>query len=502
LNSLYKIITKDGTVETLRLNAAQQKLLAQMHNRVVIVKARQLGVTTLLAILWLDECLFSASPVQCAIIAHRKPDAEKIFKKIRFAYDSLPPELRAMFPLASDSASELSFKHNHASIKVDTSVRSDTIHRLHISEYAKLCAQFPARALEVRTGAMQAVPGNGTIVIESTAEGAEGHFHDIATRAIELAQSGKAPRQDDYRLVFFPWFEDPAYVRDADDGAVSERMNEYFDRAQMEARATISPAQRAWYAAKMAGDFGGDQAMMFQEYPTTVDEAFRVSVEGCYYTRELALARTQGRVCKIPLLDNVPVNTFWDFGHSGRNDATTLWLHQRVAAEHRFLAAHEFELGATIADYARWLQACGYVYGTHYLPHDADHKLLGSDPDKNRSIMEMLQDAMPGQRFEIVPRITEINTGIQATRNMFPSCWFDEDGCADGLRALANYRREWDEKRGVWTNKPRHDDASHFADALRQFGQVADNGEAFRQRAAEGRARLPWRAARRVHGVL
>jgi hypothetical protein len=55
---------------------------------------------------------------------------------------------------------------------------------------------------------------------------------------------------------------------------------------------------------------------------------------------------------------------------------------------------------------------------------------------------------------------------ISAARCAFASCHFDEQSCALGLKRLRAYRKEWDEDRGVWKDRPRHDDASHGADSI------------------------------------
>ena len=95
---------------------------------------------------------------------------------------------------------------------------------------------------------------------------------------------------------------------------------------------------------------------------------------------------------------------------------------------------------------------------------------------------------MPGQRFEIVPRVSTTAAGIQATRNQFASCWFSEEGCDLGLKRLANYRKQWDKTRGCWKDEPLHDENSHGADAFRQFGQVAEAGEKFQTAVASTRS--------------
>jgi len=486
LSNLYKIIIKDddedeGLVIQFRPNRAQRRLLARLHNRNIILKARQLGFTTLIALLWLDTALFSNSPIRCGIIAQDKGAAESIFRdKVKFAYDNLPESLRMVMPLAKDAADELLFAHNGASIRVATSMRSGTIHRLHVSEFGKICAKYPEKAKEVVTGSIPSVPTSGILVIESTAEGREGEFYKMTQRAKAQHEARKVLGPKDYRFHFFPWWEEPGYVVDPQHVEIGEKDNEYFERIESLIHRPLSLEQRAWYVATRDADFSGDDEKMWQEYPSTAEEAFQVSTEGCFYAKQLVQARKEGRICAVPYEQNSPVNTFWDLGHSGQSDATGIWFHQRIGLQNRFLRYIEWAEGETLAEYMRYLLSTGYIFGRHYLPHDADNKRLGTDPDKNRSIKEMLEEMLPTHHFETVSRVTDIHTGIQAVRNIFSTCWFDEVGCKDGLPHLEGYRKEWDDKHGCWRGTPRHDEHSHGADSFRQFAQEADAGNVFR----------------------
>ena len=114
---------------------------------------------------------------------------------------------------------------------------------------------------------------------------------------------------------------------------ITSKDNQYFDAVEAEMRTNIDAEQRAWYVATRDADFVGNEDNMLQEYPSTPKEAFEVSSEGCYYTTQLTLARKQGRVLRMPVL-NVPVNTFWDIGNS---DGTAIWFHQQVGMEDRFI---------------------------------------------------------------------------------------------------------------------------------------------------------------------
>lgn len=483
---LYKIIVKDLSgdegdtiVAPFIPNRAQRLLIENLHGRNIILKARQLGFTTLAAIVFLDHALFNAN-ARCGIIAQDREAAEAIFRdKVKFAYENLPEFMRLWFPLARDSASELLFAHNNSSIRVATSMRSGTIHRLHVSEFGKICAKYPDKAKEVVTGSIPAVPTSGVLIIESTAEGREGEFYKMTSRAMAQQQAGKKLGPKDYRFHFFAWWQEPGYEIDPETVVITEKDAKYFTETEAKIGQSLSERQRAWYVATREADFSGDQEKMYQEYPSTPEEAFQVSTEGCFYAEQMAALRKEGRILRIPLASG-PVNTFWDLGHSGQSDATGIWFHQRVGLENRFLRYKEWSSGETLSEYVRYLQSTGYVFGRHFVPHDAENKRLGTNPDHNRSILEMMQDLLPGHRFEVVPRVTDIHTGIQAVRNVFSSCWFDEEGCKEGLDHLAGYRKEWDAKHGVWRGTPRHDEHCHSADAFRQFGQEADNGNSFR----------------------
>jgi hypothetical protein len=201
--ALYQIMLKsdkgDGSVVPFKPNRSQRKFMKRMWHRNIILKARQLGFTTLIAIMWLDHALFNADQ-RCGIIAQDKEAAAIIFRdKVKLAYERLPEQLRLAMPLKRDSASELLFAHNNSSIRVATSMRSGTIHRLHVSEFGKIGAKFPEKAKEVVTGSLPAVPLDGIAIIESTAEGREGEFFKMSQRAEALSEQGSklSPRNSE-----------------------------------------------------------------------------------------------------------------------------------------------------------------------------------------------------------------------------------------------------------------------------------------------------------------
>ena len=472
--ALYKIMVKSAqgdesfTIPFLP-NRAQRRFISRLWNRNLILKARQLGFTTLVAILWLDHALFNADQ-RCGIIAQDREAAEAIFRdKVKFGYDHLPEDIRQRFPLARDSASELLFAHNNSSVRVATSMRSGTIHRLHISEFGKICAKYPDKAAEVVTGSIPAVPLDGILVIESTSEGREGEFAEMsrAAQALHFGHRLLTPR--DYRFHFYAWWQEPTYSMDPTLVEVSIEQHDYFERIEIEMGCKLDAGQRAWYVATLNADFPGREERMWQEYPSTPDEAFQISPEGHYYAKDMVLLRKRGGITKVPLLD-VPVHTFWDIGNA---DGTAIWFMQELRGEPRFIRYYE-EHVEDLRHYVAYLQSTGYLFGAHFLPHDADHKRLG---DFNRSTRDMLAALMPGQQFVIVPRITELITGIQQVRKHLKSAYFDEIGCKQGLERIAGYRKKFSRSEGRYIDQPdKANGCSEGADALRQWAQANENG--------------------------
>ncbi|WP_285907670.1 hypothetical protein [Pseudodesulfovibrio pelocollis] len=454
LNSLYKIINKDGDIIPFRMNWAQRQFMLAWWYRNLILKARQLGLTTLMCLVALDICLFNSN-VRAGIIAHHKDDAKAFFRdKVRFAYRQMPEEFQAARPVITENADELLFSNN-SSIRVSTGFRSGTLQFLHVSEYGKICARHPERAREIRTGAFNAVPQNGFITIESTAEGQTGDFHDKCKTARDLLASGREPGPLDFKFFFFPWFQEPQYAVDPNQAIIYPHHDEYFARLQDNLGILLNDRQRAWYAA-MENEQQDD---MKREYPSTPEEAFEAAIEGAYYSAQFSRIRANRQICNVPYDPALPVHTGWDLGMS---DSMDIWFFQDLAGREFRVIDHYSNSGEGIEHYASVLDARGYRYGQHVAPHDIRVREIGTGKSRLETAREH------GIEFTVAPMLS-VHDGINATRNMLPKCYFDERRCADGIKALEAYRKEWDDRNGCWRNAPLHDWTSHAADAFRTF---------------------------------
>jgi hypothetical protein len=444
-DGFYKIKDKSGRIVPFRMNEDQAKFLNERHGMDVVLKARQKGFTTIIQLDMLDDCLFVPN-TSAGVIAHNLNDAKAFFAdKIKFAYDGLPLEFRQAVSAEQDAADSMKFS-NGSSIRVGTSLRSGTLQRLHVSEYGKLCAKFPEKAREVRTGAFNTVQIGQRITVESTAEGQAGDFYDMCRLAEGKDQSGEALTPLDFKFHFAPWWTSAEYTLDADVTITSE-MAAYFDKLSG-VGIKLSAGQKAWYVKK--AEQQGDDVK--REFPSTSKESFEVAIEGAYFSTQMMTMRKQGRICRIPVLD-APVYTTWDLG---LNDSMAITFWQDVGMERRAVDYYENN-GEGFGHYARILSERGYNYQRHYMPHDADHRML------NVLATTRKQEAESAgiKPIEVLDRIKAKQDGIEASRAFMPHVYIDEVRCAQLIKCLDSYRKEWDDKRGVYKDHPLHDWSSH-----------------------------------------
>jgi hypothetical protein len=459
LNNLYIITDKNSRRVTFTMNTAQEALYHEMHYQNVILKARQRGFTTFIQILMLDACVFN-SDTRAGTIAHTLGDAQVIFRdKVKFPYDNLPEGIKAKVGVEDDNKTELLLSNN-SSIRVGVSLRSGTLQYLHVSEYGKICAKFPEKAREVRSGALNTIGKDQLVFIESTAEGQDGHFFDICQAARTKKNTGDALTPMDFKFHFSPWWEDDTYTLAPGSVDIPQFYAEYFGKLKGHG-VNLTPAQQAWYVKK-AEQQQGD---MKREFPSTPDEAFEAAIEGAYYSDQLARMEMDKRLTRLPIDTGIPVMTSWDLG---LNDNCTIWFVQVVGREIRWVDYYEnsgFGLEHYVAELKKRREAGGYTFGDHYFPHDVNNGEISNGKSRFDTLVGL------GVTPTAVPRVQSINDGINATRRMLGTSLIDPVRCERGLKCLRNYRKEWDEDRATFRDKPFHNWASHGADSFRNFAQ-------------------------------
>lgn len=200
-----------------------------------------------------------------------------------------------------------------------------------------------------------------------------------------------------------------------------------------------------------------------EQYAQEFECAFDVPALGAIYGAEIADARRDGRICAVPYDRAALVHTAWDLGVG---DDTCIWFWQQVGREIHLIDYYA-NRGQPITHYLSVVQAKGYSYGRHFVPHDAEARERWTANTMTQVAAEQ------GFQMEVLPR-EEVEQGINAVRMMFSRCWFDEAKCSDGLDSLMNYRREYAEKLGQFKPTPLHDWASHGADAFRYLAMALE----------------------------
>lgn len=203
------------------------------------------------------------------------------------------------------------------------------------------------------------------------------------------------------------------------------------------------------------------QSMSADEFESEMECSWFASVKGSYYGTELQTAK----VGNYPTLPQAESHYVFDLGY---RDSTAIWRWQETPEHIRVTLAVEYD-GKSIDFYINWLHSqreAGHRMGNVWLPHDARAKSLQT----GRSIVE--QFLSNGIRPRLVPNLS-IQDGVSSARLMFKELVFDENGCYNGLKALKSYRREFDEEKKAFRDKPLHDWASNFADSFRYMGLVA-----------------------------
>lgn len=467
LSNLYWIMDKEGRTVRFRPNEAQQRFMDALWYRNLVPKARQRGFSTLIQILMLDAALFEHQ-LRAAVIAQDMNIARKIFRdKIKFAYNRLPPTLREMRPLTTNSTEELMLGGNGSSLYVATTSRGGTLQWLHVSEFGAICANNPEHAEEIETGALPSVSPSGITCIESTIKGISGKFSDMCRRALARAQIGVALSNLEYRVHFAGWHDAREYETDPTNVRINAEDAAMFNRMEAAIGQPISDRKRAWYVITRDETFSGDQAKMWSEYPTTIEEAFTVSTEGHWLADVLSAARVQRRIVKgLPYNPELPVNFFWDLGVS---DDIAIWCHQFDGIWDNFVDYVEIsEVPYSVP--VQMLQDRNFrVWGQTFLPHDGNQRRPGATSLKTPK--DMLED-LHVPNIVIVPQTPELTIGNNLMRKAFSRYRFDEEKCADGITHLSGYMKPWIKRYSVWGPGYVKNGHQHAADALRQHAQA------------------------------
>ena len=201
------------------------------------------------------------------------------------------------------------------------------------------------------------------------------------------------------------------------------------------------------------------------KYRQEFECSFDAAVEGSYYGQMLNELEDKKHMQEIPREELSRTFTAWDLG---MGDSTSIWVAQLVGTEVRLIDYYENH-GVGLDHYVKWIKDNDYSKAEHILPHDVRVRELGT----GKSRLEMLEDS--GLEVKIAPRMG-LDDGIQAVRRLLPRCWFNVPKVQNGLNCLRNYRRDYDEKRKIFFERPLHDWSSHGSDSFRYLALGLDEG--------------------------
>lgn len=459
LNNLYTILDKNGVKKKLRLNHAQMNVLQNFrHNKKIILKSRQQGISTLYLAYNLDDCLFKPG-YQAGIQSYGLDESEKLSKRALLMWNDMDQEVKDIFQLELATSNSKGMSFSNGSVLKIGNFRGDTLQSLHVSELAKIANKFPEKAKELKTGAFQAVGKDNKITLESTAEGKTGLFWEIWTKSISKIKRNIVLGPFDFEPIFLSWVYDPDCNIDHE-VEISENLATYFKKKEEELSITLEDTQKWWYASKQE-ELGEN---MKQEYPTTAEEAFEQSVEGTYYKQEYS-----NLAIKSNLYDpNLKVHSAMDLG---MNDTFSIFFFQ-VHPDKRVKVIGEYaNNGHGLQHYKDTYDALskrfGWVFGTDYVPHDSKVRELIADKTRWVAMKEM------GFHPVLVTKHS-LQDGIEATRQFLKTVEV-EDTCEIFVGSVQNYRKTYNSKFDVYLDSPVHDEWSHPADAIRYLAMGNKN---------------------------
>lgn len=497
LYHLYHILDKDGAVCRFAPNAEQRHLHDHAARRNLILKARQLGFSTYIALRILDSCLFTPH-FKAGIVDRTLTDAAEKLEKIRFAFDHLDYLPDNPTPLDRDLAAvgklikqhyapprgekiflakEANFS-NGSRITIGATYRGGTLQLLHISELGSIARHDPIRAHEIITGSIPSVGNNCQIFMESTHEGGKYgvHYDQICSAMDNLALPPEELTPLHFRFHFYSWHQHPDYRLS---GVLKEtdEQRRYFAGLEARLHTPITKEQRIWYIAmeKILA------SRMKQEYPSTPEEALNPIEAGNIYSLQIDSLRARGEhKADFEPVPHRPIFVSWDLGIG---DYMSLWWIQPNGCGKWLLLDNYTANGLPIDHYldiirehdARWGRCAANV-----MPHDAAQRDIRLNP-----FNQAVADA--GYTIIRVPRTQNLWASIDTTRTFLRSCiihtrcWEptrtpEGNVYLAGMDALANYSSRPMGSNGALAVTPLHDINSHAADALRCFADAASLG--------------------------
>jgi len=491
--NIYTIEDEKGQLRAFKPNHCQRLFYFAIHWLNYVLKSRQLGFSTFIAIFILDRLLFesnkSAGVIDCTI-----DDAKKKLRKMRVAYEHLDNKelhpdtwhLGAVIKLKSTMTKgmdsefpEVLVWSNSSMIYAGTSHRGSTLQYVWVSELGKIAHKSDDKANEILEGAFEAMHEGAIGFVETTHEGGRaGVAYNLCTRAMNetaqaLADGVKLIRLQ-WKFHFFGFWQDPKNNISDEDTAnlnVDSKLFPYFDKLRNDHGISLTTNQKAWYQLK----WKGRESSVLKEHPATPEDAFQASVEGSIYGESITTARAGGRIRNFPVEPRVPVYTFWDLG---RRDFCVILFIQFVGTDIRIVdGLQDQHKGADYyAKYCqRWERDNDIILAGNIIPHDGDYKNIA----RNESVKQVLESCGLRDVIVVPVRRHRIWDSIDHVRSMMHRMVFHADnldkrpmiGTKEGPSIMSCFEAYHVPQNSNGAD-PVHDESSHACSALTTLAEA------------------------------
>ena len=320
IRKMLKIRIKKGGVRYLKMNRAQQEYSRRCSKRNIVLKARQVGMTTYIAARFFIQTITRPGTLTVQV-AHSDESAQAIFNIVHRFWEKLPNARvhRGALVKSRSNIRQIVFPKLDSEYRVETADdnagRGMTIHNLHCSEVSR----WPRGGEETLASLRAAVVPDGEIVLESTANGAGGIFYEEWQKAAETG----------YTQHFFPWWYEPSYVEDVSQKAVHPVTDE---EKLLMALNGLSEEQIAWRRTR----WQVLRALAGQEYAEDAVSCFLASGECVFDVEAIAQAAAHA---------GQPVE-------SHENGRELIWLPPNRAGQRQYIIGVDTAGGGSEGDYA------------------------------------------------------------------------------------------------------------------------------------------------------
>ena len=257
------IMTKQRRIAQLKLNDVQQNLIDNLTGRDLVLKSRQVGVSTAIQAWLFAEALNTTARI--GVIAHDDDTTQKMRDMQQLFYDELLPALKP--ERARNSATRAYYPRTKSQVYIATAGnrtagRGGTYSHIHGSEVA-----FWTNANQIVAGMMQGVPPDGHVVFESTANGAQGWFYLEVMAALRS--------ESDFTVHFYPWWWDETACIPLTE---HEHIEYTGEEKALADKHNLRPDQIKWRRVKQR-----ELRELFpQEYPESIETAFLTSGDNVF----------------------------------------------------------------------------------------------------------------------------------------------------------------------------------------------------------------------------